>query len=318
MTDLLRPDGQPITDEMTPKAHDDVASAVIFDCTSQDFQEKVLEASKDKLILVQLHAAWCGPCKQLSPLVQEAVQKIGDPVQLARIDIDANPEIASAFRVQSVPVVFAIFQGQPVDAFQGVIPASEIKSFIEKQLEKFSLKPADNQSEMMLEQAEAALNAHKIDEARQLYNAILDQDEANADALAGLAQCVYAEAGREQALTFIEALSDKVKQSEAIKSLTISWHLEETAADLEPQDKLLQKIEKNNQDWQARFELSLVLFQKGEHEAAVDEIFTILKHKKDWQDDKARRQLLQYFEWLGHDHPLTMQKRRALSSLLFA
>ncbi|HTK85057.1 MAG TPA: co-chaperone YbbN [Patescibacteria group bacterium] len=294
------------------------ANDVIFDVGTADFEARVLQASLDTPILVDFWAPWCGPCKQLGPILEAAVKAANGKVRLAKVNIDDNPQLAQALRVQSVPTVYAFFHGQPVNAFAGARPQSEVKLFID-QLVKLAAnaKPDAIDIPAALKQAAEALAKSDIATAQNIYASVLEQDEKNAQAYAGLARTFVAGGHLQEAQQFIASVPPDIAKdpnfAAAVKALELAM-----AAPKGNESAFRAALEKNPADHQARFDLALTLFAAGKRAEAVDELVEIIRRNRTWEEEKARKQLITFFEAMGPADPETLAGRRKLSSVLFS
>ncbi len=291
---------------------------MIFDVNTAEFEALVLQASMKTPILVDFWAPWCGPCKQLGPVLEAAVNAAGGKVRLAKVNIDSNPELAQALRVQSVPTVFAFFQGQPVTGFTGARPQNEIKTLID-QLIKIAqqAQPGALDIPAIMTQAAQALADNDVRTAQNLYMAVLAQDENNAPAYVGLIRTLISAGALEQAREMIETAPPSIMTASVFESARTALDLAENLPDTDTQ-ALQKAVEKNPADHQARFDLALGLFGAGRNAEAIDALVEIIKRNRTWEEDKARQQLLKFFEALGPAHPDTVTGRRKLSSVLFS
>ncbi len=297
----------------SPVQPDNMAAPAIKDVTTESFVRDVIDASQGALVLVDFWAGWCGPCKQLKPVLEKIVRESGGAVHLAKIDIDKFPEIASQMRVQSVPTVYAFKDGQPVDAFTGALPESEIRRFIEKNLGASLESPV----EAALQQAQEAFDAEDYRAASELYAAVQSQDPENVPAIAGLAKCLVATGDVEEARAMLENLSPSQKADKAIVQLMAEIDLlekGETAGDL---DELQQQLEKEPENRQLRYDYALALGLKGKKEEAARQLLQIIRDDAQWNEEAARKQLLQFFDLWGKQDPATLMARKKLASLLF-
>jgi len=298
----------------TPAAND----TLIFDVGTENFEDAVMKASLETPILVDFWAPWCGPCKQLMPVLEQAVAAAGGKVKMAKVNIDEHPELAQAMRVQSVPAVFAFVGGQPVNAFMGMKSESEIKAFIAEMVAMGnSAKPDAVDIPQALSEAGQALAAGDLPLAQGLYVQILTQDENNVAAYTGLIRVFIAGGQAEHAQEMINEAPELIAKDPQFEAAKTALEL---AQDVPIQDysALEDKIAANQNDHQARFDLAVALFSGGEKERAIDELVEIVGRDRKWNEDGARVQLLKFFEALGPADPLTMEGRKKLSSVLFS
>jgi putative thioredoxin len=285
---------------------------LIKDTTTAGFAADVIQASRAQPILVDFWAPWCGPCKQLTPVLERVVQAARGAVKLVKMNIDDHPSIAGQLGIQSIPAVIAFKNGQPVDGFMGAVPETQIKAFIDKLTADMAGGTAD-----LLAQAQEAQAGGEAALAADLYAAVLDEDENNVDALAGLAN-LYFDAG--QADTARELL-DRVPQDKTghagVAGLRAKFALAEQIAELGDEPGLQQRLASDPSDHAARFDLALIANARGNRDEAADQLLAIMKADREWREDGARQQLLKFFEAWGMKDPATAAGRRKLSSLLF-
>ncbi|POF32618.1 thioredoxin [Roseibium marinum] len=287
---------------------------LVFDVTTETFMADVMEASRHQVVLVDFWAPWCGPCKQLTPIIEAEVKAAGGRVKLAKMNIDDHPEIPGQMGIQSIPAVVAFKDGQPVDGFMGAQQESQVKAFIEK-----VAGPAPvNQADVHLEQAEELLAAGDFAQAAQHFGAVMQMDPDNARAIAGLAQCYLAAGEPERAKQALELVPEEKRSEEAYIAAKTALDLAEQAASLGDLADLQDRIEKDPLDLQARFDLALGLNGKGDKNGAVDQLIEIVRRDREWNEDGARAQLLQFFEAWGFKDPASAYGRRKLSAVLFS
>ncbi|MFT6556433.1 thioredoxin [Sneathiella sp.] len=287
----------------------------VTDGDTQSFNTDVVEASKDRLVLVDLWAPWCGPCKQLGPVLEKIVQSAGGAVSLVKIDIDKNPQIAQALRVQSIPAVFAFKNGQPVDGFMGAVPESEIKKFIEKNAgEAIGPSPVEEAMETGLE----ALEADNIEVALAAFAQILEIEPDNVDAKAHLSRIYIMMGETEAAQNLLETLSEEDKANPAVSKALASLKLAENTANTGDLAALLDKVSADPDNLDARLELARAQIGAQAYEEGGQQLLEIIRRDKEWNDAIARQELLNLFEVLGPMHDTTKDLRRGLSSLLFS
>ena len=301
---------------MPPK--ENVSAPVIFDVTTPEFRDAVLARSMEVPVLVDFWAPWCGPCKQLGPGIEKVVKAAKGKVALAKMNIDEYPEVAQQLGVQSIPAVYAFQKGQPIDGFVGNLPESQIKGFIER-----LIGPLGADIGALLAEAEAKLEAKDSVGAIEGFAAVLAEEPGNAQALAGMARVEILNDNLEAARALLESVPGEASASPAITGALAALELAEQAAALGDAGALLKAIDVNPLDFQARFDLSLILNARNQREDAVDQLIAILRKKRDWQsgdgtEDGARKQLLTFFEAWGPMDEATLYGRRQLSATLFS
>jgi len=290
------------------------AADVAKDVTTQSFMTDVIEESKKQPVLVDFWAPWCGPCKQLAPVLEKAVAAAKGKVKLTKMNIDEHPAIPGQMGIQSIPAVIAFSNGQPVDGFMGALPESQVLQFLER-LTKDKVVPEDQN---LLEAADAALVEGNAAEAAEIYAQILAGDSGNVHALAGLARC-YVESGALEQAQQTLALVPEAKQNEApVAAARAALQVAEQAKSVGPLAELEHKVLTNPDDHQARFDLATALNAKGQRADAVEQLLTIIRKDRKWNDDGARKQLVQFFEAWGFDDPAAVEGRKRLSSILFS
>jgi putative thioredoxin len=291
-----------------------VADGLIKDTTTQTFVKDVIEESKRQPVLVDFWAEWCGPCKQLTPIIEKVVRAARGKVKLVKMDIDKHPAIPGQLGIQSIPAVFAFVNGQPVDGFMGALPESQVLAFVER-LTKGRINGADQDQ---LKAADAALADGDAARAADLYAQVLAEDSANVPALAGLARCYVQTGAIEQAKQTLALVPEAKRNEAAVAAARAAIDLAEQAKSVGPIAELEQKVAGNPLDHQARFDLAVALSGKGRRQEAVDHLLDIVKRDRKWNDDGARKQLVQFFEAWGPTDEATIAGRRRLSSILFA
>jgi putative thioredoxin len=290
------------------------AADLVKDTTTQAFMKDVIEDSKRQPVLVDFWAPWCGPCKQLTPVLEKAINAAEGKVKLAKMNIDEHPTIPGQLGIQSIPAVIAFSNGQPVDGFMGALPESQIVAFLER-LTKGKIAPDDQD---ILKAADAALAEGDAAAAAQLYAQLLQQDEKNVPALAGLTRC-YVETGTLEQAKQTLALVPEAKRAEApVAAARAALEVAEQAKSLGPITELEERVRANPLDHQARFDLAIALNAKGKREEAAQHLLEIVRRDRKWNDDGARKQLVQFFEAWGFADPAAVEGRKKLSSVLFA
>jgi putative thioredoxin len=290
------------------------AGDLIKDTTTATFRQDVLAESMTQPVLVDFWAPWCGPCKQLTPVLEKAVKAAGGKVKLVKMNIDEHPQIAGQLGVQSIPAVFAFQRGQPVDGFMGALPESQVKGFIERLIGPMGPSAADD----LMAEAETLAASGDAAGAAELYAAVLAQDPENVAALAAMAK-LHAEFGDLEGAKRFLAMAPAAKANDpAIAGARAAIELAEQAASLGDLADLQRRVEANPLDHQARFDLAVALNAKGKREEAIDHLLEIVRRDRTWNEDGARKQLVQFFEAWGPTDEMTIAGRRKLSSILFA
>ena len=295
----------------------DVPADVIKDGSTATFMADVIEASMDAPVVVDFWAPWCGPCKQLGPVLEKVVRAANGAVKLVKIDIDQDPEIAQQLRVQSIPAVFAFSGGRPVDAFQGALPESQVKSFIDK-LAKSAGTAVASPLDEALDQAAERLAAKDFGAAASIYAQVVQHAPDNAAGIAGLTRALVGLGEVGQAREVFDTLPEDARGNAEAEAAASALALAEKAADTGDRDELLARLESHPDDHQARFDLALALHAEGRNEEAIDALVEIVRRAREWNDQAARKQLLELFEALGPTDPATVAGRRKLSAILFS
>jgi putative thioredoxin len=291
------------------------AADLVKDTTTAQFAKDVLEASREVPVLVDFWAPWCGPCRQLTPVLEKSVRAAKGRVRLVKMNIDEHPTVAGQLGVQSIPAVFAFRNGRPVDGFMGAISEGQVKAFIDRLLGGEG--PAADLAEM-LRVAGEALERNDVQTAAETYAAILAEDKENPDALAGLAKC-YLKTGDIERAENTLAIAPPAKQSHAaIAGVRALLELARKAPTAGATAKLEAAVASDPNDHQARFDLALALNAQGKKEAAVDQLLTLMRRSRTWNDDAARKQLVQFFDAWGPKDEMTLKGRKQLSILLFS
>ncbi|WP_373083796.1 thioredoxin [Sneathiella sp.] len=286
----------------------------VKDGTSETFMQDVIDASQEKLILVDLWAPWCGPCKQLTPMIEKVVNDAKGAVELVKIDIDKNPQIAQSLQVQSIPAVFAFKDGRPVDGFMGALPESKIKEFVEKHAGPIGPSPI----EAAYATGSEALDKGDTEAALTAFAELLELEPGHVDATAQLAR-VYVKLGElDAAKSLMSSMPENPVKSTAVSAALAAISLAENAANAGDIEPLQQKVDENPDDLGARLELAQALVGRGNNEAGGAELLEIIRRDRDWNEAAGRHELLKLFEVMGPADPLTKSFRRQLSSILFA
>ena len=288
----------------------------VKDVNEETFMDDVIEASKTSPIVVDFWAPWCGPCKTLGPTLEAEVKATNGKIKMVKIDIDQNQNLASQMRIQSIPAVFAFVDGQPIDGFMGAKAPSELKSFIDKLLEKVTDDDGDLSEAIAV--ANEMLNAKEFNDAAETFEAILGEDPESALAFVGLFNARMGAKKINDAKTMLEEIPDALKNKAEILALQAQIDLSNQAEGVGEINDLRSTLTNDKNNHQARFDLALALFTKGETSEAIQELLTIFRVDQEWNDDAARQQLFKIFDILGSENPITLSGRRQLASMLFA
>jgi putative thioredoxin len=290
------------------------AEEFIKDTTEATFMADVVEASREVPVVVDFWAPWCGPCKTLGPMLEKAVAEAKGKVRMVKVNVDENQRIAAQLRIQSIPTVYAFFQGQPVDGFQGAVPGSEIKAFIDRLVGLAGdggLGEAVAAAEEMLAQGAAA-------DAAQVFGSILQEEPEHAAAYGGLVRAFLAGGQEEQAEALLAQVPAKIATAPEIEAARAQLTLLRQAANAGPVGDLRARVEANPNDHQARFDLANALQAAGDTQGAVNELLELFRRDREWNEGAAKTQLFTIFDALKPQDPIVLQGRRRLSSMIFA
>ncbi len=288
--------------------------SAIMDSSTAGFRADVLEASRDMPVIVDFWAPWCGPCKQLTPVLEKVVKSFGGKVRLVKINIDEHPAIAGQLRVQSIPTVYAFRDGRPIDGFQGALPEGQVRQFIERLVgDEMGADLAQ-----AVEEADKLLAGGDVQSAAEIFAAVLKEDRENLAALAGLAKCYLQTGDLDRAEQTIGLAPPDKQSSQPLAGVKAAIDLARRGANPDNTGELRAKVAANPADHQSRIDLAVALAASGDKESAVTELLEAFRRDKEWNEQAARKQLLQLFEAWGPKDPATMDGRRRLSSLLFS
>ena len=288
-------------------------ATLIRDVADATFMQDVIEASREVPVIVDFWAPWCGPCKTLGPALEAAVTAAKGRVRMAKINVDENPMISGQLRIQSIPTVYAFWQGKPVDGFQGAVAGSEIKAFVEKLA---ALAGGGGLGEA-IEAAEAMLAEGAAVDAAETFAAILGEEPENAAAYGGLARSHLALGNLDQADQLLTAAPTAIAKSIEVEAARAQLELARQAANAGPVGELQALVQADADNHQARFDLALALHAAGQVDEAVDQLLELFRRDRDWKDGAAKAQLFTIFEALKPTDPIALQGRRKLSSMIF-
>jgi len=297
-------------DQMTA----DGATDPVKDSDTKNFMNDVIQASMQVPVIVDFWAPWCGPCKQLGPILEKVVRAARGAVRLVKVDIDQNQQLAQQMRIQSIPAVYAFKGGRPVDGFMGALPESQVKQFVSRLVGQDVVSPVEE----ALNEAVALLEEGDADTAAAIFSEVLQHEPENVQAMAGLAQVYLAKGDVEAAEQAVAGIPEAKRGDAMVAKAFSAIDLARQSADLGDTPELQARVEADPSDHQARFDLALALFARGRNEEAADHLLELFRRDRKWNDEAARKQLVKFFEAWGPTHELTASVRKRLSTLMFS
>lgn len=291
------------------------AGDLIKESSTQTFMQDVIEPSRQQPVIVDFWAPWCGPCRQLGPALEKVVRQANGKVRMVKINVDENQQLATQMRIQSIPAVYAFVNGQPVDGFMGALPESQLKQFVDR------LGGQGNQAEEIetaVEEGRAALEQKDYQGAAQIFAQVLQVDREHAGAIAGLARCQLESGDLDGAQATLALVPPAKSNDPEIVSVKANLELALNPVDVSEVSSLQAQIERNPDDFQARFDLAVLLNGAGKREEATDQLIHVIKKMRAWNDEAARKQLVKFFEAWGPKDEFTLAGRRKLSTVLFS
>ncbi len=290
-------------------------STEIVNVNAENIMQEVIEASSEKAVIVQFWAPWCGPCKQLAPVLEKVCAKFKN-IKLTKINIDENQEIAAQMRVQSVPTVFGFINGQPADGFAGAQPESAVTQFVEKLSEA---APGQADISGLLQSGTIALSENEPEKAMQFFQQALSLSPESPESIAGFVRCLIALGEHEEAKAVLDQLDEDMQKKPVIKDVLAALAVAKKGAEVDSdKSDLERKVQSNPKDLRARQDLAIALFASGQQTEAMLQLLESIKIDPSWNENMAQTQLLEFFTALGHTHPNVIKARRKLSSYLFS
>lgn len=287
---------------------------IVKDATTATFKADVIEISKSVPVIVDFWAPWCGPCKQLTPLIEKIVRGYRGKVRLVKVNVDENQAISAQLRIQSLPTIYAFRDGQPVDGFVGAQPESAIKAFIDRLV----ADDAELGITELLKAGEELLEQDDLQGAAEVFASVLQEDRTNAEALAGLASCYMKSGDVARAKQTLALVPPDKRELTVVKGIEAAIELAEKGADSGKLAELTKRVSDNPEDFQARLDLAVGLGATGDRQDALELLLDLVRMDRKWNDEAARKQLLQFFDAWGPKDPLVAEGRRRLSSILFS
>ena len=291
--------------------------ALIIDGSEQSFMQDVIETSQSVPVIVDFWAPWCGPCKTLGPALEAAVTAAKGAVKMVKLNVDENQAIAGQLQIQSIPTVYAFWQGKPVDGFQGAVPGSEIQAFVDRVSAMGNGAPDGGLADA-LSAAQEMLADGDFKDAAQIFAAILQEEPSTVGAYAGLVRCYLAQGDLEQAEATLNGAPADISKAAELEALYAQLELAKQAAGAGPLEELRAAVEAEGDNHQARFDLAIALHAVGDTQAAVDHLLELFRRDRDWNEAAAKPQLFIIFDALPANDPIVLNGRRKLSSLIFA
>jgi len=291
---------------------------LIKDTSEATFMADVVEASQTVPVIVDFWAPWCGPCKTLGPMLEDAVRAAKGAVKMVKINVDEAQQIAGQLQIQSIPTVYAFFKGQPIDGFQGALPQSEIKAFIDRVIKAGGGEAPGEELSEAVAAADDMLAEGAAQDALDTFAAILGEDPNHAGAYGGMVRAYIALDQLDQAEAHLNGAPIEISKAPELETAHAQLQLARQAADAGPVAELQAAVDANPDDMQARFDLAQALYAHGDTQAAVDQLLTLFGKDREWNDGAAKTQLFTIFEALKPNDPIALNGRRKLSSMIFA
>ncbi|MBB4954804.1 putative thioredoxin [Agrobacterium vitis] len=294
------------------------ADGLVKDTTTQTFARDVIEESRRQPVLVDFWAPWCGPCRQLTPVIEKVIHEAAGKVKLVKMNIDDHPAIAGQLGIQSIPAVVAFIDGRPADGFMGALPESQVRAFVDKLAGPDAGADQAAEIEAVLEEAKGLYDQGDFDGAAQLFAAIMQADPDNAKAVAGIADCMLALNQHERVRQIVDGLPEEMAKAPDIQAIVKKLEQIEEARKLGDPVALEHVLALNPDDHESRVKLAKIRNVEGKRDEAADHLLLIMKKDRTFDDDGARRQLVDLFDVWGPKDPATIQARRKLSAILFS
>ena len=290
---------------------------IIVDSDTASFSNDVIEASKTGPVLVDFWADWCAPCKQLTPILEELVKSYKGLIKLVKIDTEKNQELSQQLQIQSLPTVYAFYEGQPIDGFSGAMPENEVKKFINKVIDASGGNKIE-ELQKAIEDAEKLFNKENFESALNAFSNLLSAEANNAKIIAGYGKCLLKLERNEEVKELLEGLEEDMLKDKNIISLIALSKLEKNNKTAGAPEEYIEEVNINPNNHELRFKLAEAYLASNLRQEGIEQLLIIVKKDRKWEDDKARKKIIELLNAFGEDDPITSETRLKLSSIIFS